>query len=64
MEAIYAYTFSGKRYDVGDRFGFLQATIDFALKRDELREDLLNYFAEMADFNCSSKNIKFVKAMG
>lgn len=43
QEAIYAYDFEGKRYDVGDKLGFLQATIDFALKREELRADLLRY---------------------
>ncbi|TQR21366.1 UTP--glucose-1-phosphate uridylyltransferase GalU [Psychrobacillus vulpis] len=42
-ESIYSYIFEGKRYDVGDKFGFLQATFDFALKRDDLREPLLAY---------------------
>ena len=42
-ESIYSYIFDGKRYDVGDKFGFLQATFDFALKRDDLREPLLAY---------------------
>jgi UTP--glucose-1-phosphate uridylyltransferase len=38
---IYAYEFIGNRYDVGDKLGFIKATIDFALKREELRDDLL-----------------------
>ncbi|WP_195517150.1 UTP--glucose-1-phosphate uridylyltransferase GalU [Paraclostridium bifermentans] len=42
-EAIYAYDFQGKRYDVGDKLGFLQATIEFALKRDELRDSFIEY---------------------
>lgn len=42
-EAMYAYNFDGKRYDVGDKLGFLQATVEFALKRDELREPFLSY---------------------
>jgi UTP--glucose-1-phosphate uridylyltransferase len=42
-EAMYAYNFEGTRYDVGDKLGFLQATIEFALKKDELREDFINY---------------------
>lgn len=42
-EAMYAYNFEGKRYDVGDKFGFLQATVEFALKKDELREEVLGY---------------------
>lgn len=51
QEAIYAYNFEGRRYDVGDKFGFLEATIDFALKRDYLREDLLNYMEEVVNKN-------------
>ncbi|SHK18036.1 UTP--glucose-1-phosphate uridylyltransferase GalU [Tepidibacter formicigenes] len=42
-EAMYAYNFEGRRYDVGDKLGFLQATVDFALKRDNLRDEFLNY---------------------
>ena len=42
-EAMYAYNFEGRRYDVGDKLGFLQATIEFALKKDELRDRFLDY---------------------
>ena len=42
-EAMYAYNFDGKRYDVGDKLGFLQATIEFALKKEELRGDFIEY---------------------
>ena len=42
-EAMYAYEFEGKRYDVGDKMGFITATIEFALKKQELRESVLNY---------------------
>ena len=49
QEAIYAYNFEGRRYDVGDKFGFLEATIDFALTRDELRDDLLNYMKSIVE---------------
>ena len=40
---MYAYDFEGRRYDVGDKLGFLQATVEFALKREELREDFIEY---------------------
>ena len=43
QEAMYAYNFEGKRYDVGDKLGFLEATIEFALRREELRSDMLDY---------------------
>ncbi|MEH7384321.1 UTP--glucose-1-phosphate uridylyltransferase GalU [Bacillus sp. JJ1521] len=40
---IYALDFNGKRYDVGDKFGFIKATIDFGLQNQELRDDLIRY---------------------
>jgi len=40
---IYAYEFSGRRYDTGDRMGYLEAIIDVALEQDGLREELLEY---------------------
>ncbi|KAJ49417.1 UTP--glucose-1-phosphate uridylyltransferase [Clostridium tetanomorphum] len=43
QEAMYAYSFTGRRYDVGDKLGFLEATVEFALKREDLREDFMNY---------------------
>ena len=35
-EKVFGYTFKGKRFDAGDKFGMLQATVEFALKRDDL----------------------------
>lgn len=40
-EGIYAYDFEGKRYDVGEKLGFLLTTLDFALMNPELREPLM-----------------------
>lgn len=42
-EAMYAYNFNGRRYDVGDKLGFLQATVEMALKREGLRDDFIKY---------------------
>lgn len=42
-EAMYAYNFEGRRYDVGDKLGFLQATVEFALKKEDLREPFIEY---------------------
>jgi len=39
---LYALQFEGKRFDAGDRFGYLEANIHFALKRPELREQVLH----------------------
>lgn len=43
QEAMYAYTFEGKRYDVGDKLGFLEATVEYALKREDLRDSFIDY---------------------
>ncbi|MCQ6275276.1 UTP--glucose-1-phosphate uridylyltransferase GalU [Bacillus sp. V3B] len=48
-EAVYAYDFEGVRYDVGEKFGFIQTTIDFALQREDLRDKLLNYLSHVVD---------------
>jgi UTP--glucose-1-phosphate uridylyltransferase len=42
-EKIYGYTFEGKRHDAGDKLGFLKATVEFALKRDDLGKDFREY---------------------
>ncbi|AEB75401.1 UTP--glucose-1-phosphate uridylyltransferase GalU [Clostridium botulinum] len=42
-EAMYAYCFDGRRYDVGDKLGFLEATIEFALKREDLKGPFIEY---------------------
>ena len=40
---MYAYIFEGRRYDVGDKLGFLEATVEFALKRDKLKVPFMEY---------------------
>jgi UTP--glucose-1-phosphate uridylyltransferase len=47
VEPMYAYEFTGKRYDVGHKLGFLEATVEFALKRDDLRDDFLEYLEKI-----------------
>ena len=46
-QAMYAYDFVGRRYDVGDKQGYLEATVEYALRRPELRERFLRYLQEM-----------------
>ncbi|CAB1251679.1 UTP--glucose-1-phosphate uridylyltransferase GalU [Clostridium sp. MT-14] len=46
-EAMYAYAFEGRRYDVGDKLGFLQATVEYALKRDELKKPFMKYLLDL-----------------
>lgn len=44
-EKVYAYDFKGKRYDVGEKIGFVKTTIDFALRSD-FRDELVDYLKE------------------
>ena len=46
-EKVYAYEFEGKRFDVGDKIGYLKANIAFALKRKDLGEELRKYLKEI-----------------
>ncbi len=48
-EAIYAYDFEGKRYDVGNRLGFLEATVEYALTRDDIKDDFKTYLTKVID---------------
>ncbi|WP_216830637.1 UTP--glucose-1-phosphate uridylyltransferase GalU [Alkalihalobacterium elongatum] len=48
-QAVLAYHFDGKRYDVGDKLGFVKATVDFALRRDDLKDDVTEYLRSITD---------------
>jgi UTP--glucose-1-phosphate uridylyltransferase len=43
QKPLWAYSFEGRRYDVGDRLGFLEATIEYALRREDLAPALKAY---------------------
>lgn len=43
IQRVFAYDFEGKRYDVGEKLGFIQTTIEMALQHDELKNELLSY---------------------
>ncbi|HEY4553071.1 MAG TPA: UTP--glucose-1-phosphate uridylyltransferase GalU [Bacillaceae bacterium] len=45
-ERVFSYSLIGKRYDVGDKLGLLQASIDFALKRPDIGEQLAQYIKQ------------------
>ncbi|MDU7111603.1 MAG: UTP--glucose-1-phosphate uridylyltransferase, partial [Clostridium perfringens] len=58
-EAMYAYDFEGRRYDVGDKLGFLEATVEYALRRPDLRDGFIDYLRELS----ATENI-FTEANG
>lgn len=45
IQRVFAYDFEGKRYDVGEKLGFITTTIEFALQNEEIRSQLLDYMS-------------------
>ena len=43
---MYAYNFEGRRYDVGDKLGFLEATVEYALRKEGLRDGFIEYLTD------------------
>lgn len=54
-EAMYAYNFEGRRYDVGDKLGFLEATVEFALKRGDLNAQFISYLSQLTNSDSYKK---------
>ncbi|WP_088041621.1 UTP--glucose-1-phosphate uridylyltransferase GalU [Bacillus sp. EAC] len=50
-EDVYAYDFEGVRYDVGEKIGFIKTMTEFALQRDELKDELLKYLSDLVEKN-------------
>jgi UTP--glucose-1-phosphate uridylyltransferase len=46
-QTVLAHNFKGIRYDVGDKFGFIKATVDFAMMREDLRKEVLPYLEKI-----------------
>ena len=53
--SMYGYLFKGKRYDAGDKVGYLKATIDFALKNPQVSEQFKEYLVEVVSRMQESK---------
>jgi UTP--glucose-1-phosphate uridylyltransferase len=49
QQMVVGYEFEGDRHDVGDKFGFIRATVDFALEREELRTQVMEYLISVTD---------------
>ena len=48
-QAVYAYDFEGKKYDVGDKFWFIKATIDFSLDREDLHDQVSKHIQDIVN---------------
>lgn len=46
-QKVFAYDFEGKRYDVGEKLGFVKTTIEFALQHEEIKNEVLKYMEEL-----------------
>ena len=47
IQNVYAYDFEGKRYDVGEKLGFIKTTIEFALKNKEIGSEVEKILKEI-----------------
>jgi len=46
-QRVFAREFTGDRYDVGDKFGFMKTSIDYALKHPQIKDDMKQYIIEL-----------------
>ena len=46
-QKVFAYNFTGKRYDTGNKLGYLKATVEFALRREDLGPAFKNYLKDL-----------------
>lgn len=55
IQRVFAYNFEGKRYDVGEKFGFVKTTVEFALQNDEIKNDVLKMLEDIVHNKVDSK---------
>ena len=56
IQRVFAYDFEGKRFDVGEKLGFVKTTVEFALQNEEIKDELLVFLEQMVK-NISSEKI-------
>ena len=49
QEDVYSYEIDGRRYDIGSRAGYVEAILDFALKKEGLRDEVIKLIKEKAE---------------
>jgi len=65
LQPMYAYDFKGKRYDIGNKQDFLEATKEFALRREDLRDEFKEYLVNLVKsviFKNAYKEVAFILA--
>ena len=58
---IYACRFKGKRFDTGDRLGYVKSIVDFALQNEKPQDDVLEYLRKILAVNKISPEIDKLK---
>lgn len=58
IQRVFAYDFEGKRYDVGEKLGFIETTLEFALQHDDLKNQLLEIIERLVEQNKAAMNVK------
>ena len=48
-QKIYAYDFIGRRYDAGNKLGFMEATVEYALRHEEVKDDFKAYLKDLVE---------------
>lgn len=51
IQRVFAYDFEGKRYDIGEKLGFVKTTVEFALQNDEIKDELVAFLEELLEKN-------------
>ena len=60
-QRVFAREFKGQRYDVGDKFGFMKTSIDYALKHPQVKDDLKQYIIDLGkQLEESEKNCRLI----
>lgn len=58
-QAVFAYNFKGRRYDIGDKLGFIKATVDAALERPDIKNEVLSYLKQtVKDHSPGTKEVE------
>ena len=58
IQRVFAYDFEGKRYDVGEKLGFVQTTIEMALQHPELRDDMVAMMKKILEEQANQESYK------
>lgn len=58
IQRVFAYDFEGKRYDVGEKLGFIETTLEFALQHDDLKNQLLEIMERLVEQNKAAMSVK------